>query len=206
MKNMRLALGGITDNVYVGRVNKVGTEWIDKQDITNDFLACVIDKFVDNETTITSGTGEKFSVIVARLNNTGRSAGMSRLSEIENEIDRLLSAQSDWTPLMRSLATKVDELHEEQSHRAVNFVDCFMGVCKALDCKPSEILMMIDHMRDEHKDLADKVDKRDAVITIILEMLRPIPEPILETEIIQAQWRNQNYLYARACEIAGRTE
>lgn len=69
MKNLRLGLGGITDNVYVGRVNKAGTEWLDKQDITNDFLACVIDKFVDNETTITSSTGEKFSVVVAKMND-----------------------------------------------------------------------------------------------------------------------------------------
>lgn len=35
---------------------------------------------------------------------------MSRLSEIENEIDRLLAAQSDWTPLVRKLAAEVDEL------------------------------------------------------------------------------------------------
>lgn len=35
---------------------------------------------------------------------------MTRLSEIENEIDRLLAAQSDWTPLARTLAAEVDEL------------------------------------------------------------------------------------------------
>ncbi len=56
------------------------------------------------------------------------------------------------------------------------------------------------------RTLAAEVDARDAVIAEILAMLKPIPEPIRETEIILAQWRNQVYLYTRACEIAGRTE
>lgn len=67
MKGLRLGVGGITDNVYVGRVSKSGMEWLDKQDVTNDFLACVIDKFSDNETTITSSSGEQYSVVVALL-------------------------------------------------------------------------------------------------------------------------------------------
>ena len=72
MKNLRLGLGGITDNVYVGRVNKAGTEWLDKQDVTSDFLACVIDSFLGNETTITSSTGEKFSVVVRKIEEGAR--------------------------------------------------------------------------------------------------------------------------------------
>lgn len=67
MKGLRLALGGITDNVYVGRVNKTGNQWLDKQDVTNDFLACVIDKFLGNETTITSSSGEQYIVVVERV-------------------------------------------------------------------------------------------------------------------------------------------
>ncbi len=67
MKGLRLGVGGITDNVYVGRVNKAGTEWLDKQDVTSDFLSCVIELFADKETTITGGGVERYSVVVAAL-------------------------------------------------------------------------------------------------------------------------------------------
>lgn len=55
-------------------------------------------------------------------------------------------------------------------------------------------------------ECATEVDARDATITKLLALLKPIPEPTRETEIIQAQWRNQSYLYARACDISGRAE
>ena len=67
MKSLRMALGAIDDRVYVGRVNKSGREWIDKQDMENDFLACAIEKFLDNETIINEDGKPAYKITVVRM-------------------------------------------------------------------------------------------------------------------------------------------
>jgi len=63
--NLRLAVAALTQNVYVGRVNKAGTLFLDgKQDITSDFLKAVIDRFSGGADTIRSSDGEIYKVTV----------------------------------------------------------------------------------------------------------------------------------------------
>ena len=77
---------------------------------------------------------------------------MSRLSEIENEIDRLLAAQSDWTPLVRKLAAEVDELRGKLDD--VRFgIGCARGQRTTQFCAEAA--------------------RRDAVIDELLAMLKP---------------------------------
>lgn len=67
MKNIRLGVSAISERVHAGRVSKVGDTWLDKCDVHNDFLSCVIDFFDGKETTITSQSGEKWEVVVRKL-------------------------------------------------------------------------------------------------------------------------------------------
>lgn len=67
MRGLRMALGVLDDRVYVGRVKKSGKEWIDKQDMESDFLACVVQKFLDNETIINEDKKPAYKVTVVRV-------------------------------------------------------------------------------------------------------------------------------------------
>lgn len=111
---------------------------------------------------------------------------MSRLSEIELEIDRLLAAQSDWTPLVRKLAAEVDELRGKLDD--VRFgIGCARGQRTTQFC-------------------AD-LSQRNAVIDKLLAMLKPTPELIANAQMdYQAAFEfdvTRNF-YHRALEIAGR--
>lgn len=70
MSDLRLAVAALTQNVYVGRLTKDGQNFRDgKQDITNDFLKAVIDRF-EGGGEITSSTGEKWLVAVRKVKPT----------------------------------------------------------------------------------------------------------------------------------------
>lgn len=72
------------------------------------------------------------------------------------------------------------------------------------------------NMRDLCRTLAAEVDARVEVITKLLAMLKPGEEPVTPVESTKAHWdawaahygpwKTKSDLYARACEIAGRTE
>jgi len=69
---LRLAVAALTDNVYVGRLTKDGTCFLDsKQDITSDFLKAVIDRFEgipDAEIRSSDGTLWKISITKVTTN------------------------------------------------------------------------------------------------------------------------------------------
>jgi len=67
MKNIRLGLGGISDKVYAGRLNKAGNMWITKQDVTSDFLNCVIHKFIDGEEIINEDGKPAYKIVVSKI-------------------------------------------------------------------------------------------------------------------------------------------
>jgi len=53
---------GVLDNIYLGKLNKTKTMWLNKRDITNNFLQVVLERFYneDDETIITSNSGKKY--------------------------------------------------------------------------------------------------------------------------------------------------
>ena len=74
MAKLRLAVGALSQNVYVGRVNKVGDSFLDgKQDVTSDFLKAVIDRFTNGDDTIrcSDGTIWKVSIRKAKQSTSG---------------------------------------------------------------------------------------------------------------------------------------
>jgi hypothetical protein len=58
-----LVLGkGITDNVYIGTLNKIKTRWIHKRDITNMFLQTVLERWNGYEEEIIGGDGKRYLI------------------------------------------------------------------------------------------------------------------------------------------------
>mgnify|MGYP000952643017 CR=1 FL=1 len=55
--NLVLAKGSLTDNIYIGTLNKAKDHWIHKRDITNDFLNAAIERWNGYEEII--GCGNK---------------------------------------------------------------------------------------------------------------------------------------------------
>ncbi len=43
--NIRLGVSPITDKIFAGFLNETGNKWLDKKDVTQDFLKVVIDRF-----------------------------------------------------------------------------------------------------------------------------------------------------------------
>lgn len=69
---LRLAVAALTEKVYVGRLTEDGTCFRDgKQDITNDFLKAVIDRFEDGGE-ITSSTGETWVIAVRKIKSASK--------------------------------------------------------------------------------------------------------------------------------------
>ncbi len=68
MTKLRLAMAALTQNIYVGRLNKKGDCFLDsKQDVTSDFLNAVIDRFCGLESTIRSSNGKTYKIIVTEV-------------------------------------------------------------------------------------------------------------------------------------------
>jgi NAD dependent epimerase/dehydratase family enzyme len=65
--NIRLAVGGISDRVYAGYVNEDQRTWREKKDITNDFLAAVIERWNGYEETIKSSDGKRYKITVKEI-------------------------------------------------------------------------------------------------------------------------------------------
>jgi len=64
-RNLKLGVSPLTKTVFVGRVNKEGNMWIDKSDVTEQFLSCCCDYFEKNTENTISADGEpKFIITV----------------------------------------------------------------------------------------------------------------------------------------------
>jgi len=68
ISELRLAKSVLSDNVYVGIRNKVGDAWLQKKDITNDFLCAVIERWGGYAETITVSDGTVYQITVRKIN------------------------------------------------------------------------------------------------------------------------------------------
>jgi hypothetical protein len=74
IENIRIAKGSISDRVYAGYLNKDKQTWRQKVDVTNDFLAAVIERWNGYEEIITSSDGKKYKMSVREIRVTNTSA------------------------------------------------------------------------------------------------------------------------------------
>jgi len=55
LEKLTLGYSPLTKSVYVGVPNKSGTQWLKKEDKTNEFLDCVIRKWEGTKEIVSSG-------------------------------------------------------------------------------------------------------------------------------------------------------
>lgn len=58
LEKISLGHSEMTDEVYAGVKNKNETRWLEKKNVTNDFIACVLSRWEGKSETITSGDSE----------------------------------------------------------------------------------------------------------------------------------------------------
>ena len=66
-ENLKLGVSPLTKTIFAGRVSKKGGMWIDKVDITEQFLRCCMEYFEPNtENTIYVNGKPEFIIIVKK--------------------------------------------------------------------------------------------------------------------------------------------
>ena len=58
LENVKLGHSELTDNIYAGKLNKAMNKWLQKVDVTNQFLDCVIKRWENKKETITCGSSQ----------------------------------------------------------------------------------------------------------------------------------------------------
>ncbi len=64
---IRVAKGSLSDRIYAGKLAKNNIEWLQKKDITNDFLSAVIERFAGFTEKITSSDGKTYRISVREI-------------------------------------------------------------------------------------------------------------------------------------------
>lgn len=62
-----LGVSPLTETVFAGRLNKAKNMWLEKHDVTDMFIGCVIVKFGGHVTEIESDNGTKWEVTVKEI-------------------------------------------------------------------------------------------------------------------------------------------
>jgi len=62
-QNLKLGVSPLTNTVFAGRVNKKGDMWLDKVNVTEQFLSCVLTYFEDKTENIISADGKPIAKI-----------------------------------------------------------------------------------------------------------------------------------------------
>lgn len=66
LEKLVLSKGSMSDNIYAGVLNKAGTMFLNKTDVTNHFIDCVIKRWEGQKETITAGT-QKWEITVKKI-------------------------------------------------------------------------------------------------------------------------------------------
>ncbi len=66
VENIRVCHSALSDRVYAGKLNKKGDQWLSKKDVTNDFINCVLNRWVGFEQTITAPDGTEYEIRVKK--------------------------------------------------------------------------------------------------------------------------------------------
>lgn len=67
LEKIKLGHSSMSDSVYAGTVNAKSKKWINKIDVTNDFLACVIARFGGFREEIQSEDGKIYEIMVKEI-------------------------------------------------------------------------------------------------------------------------------------------
>lgn len=66
LEKITLGHSELTDSIFAGILNKKGDKWLQKQDVTNSFIGCVVSRWENQTETIESGK-DKWQITVKKL-------------------------------------------------------------------------------------------------------------------------------------------
>lgn len=66
LEKLKLGHSSLTDRIFIGTVVKSGDKWINKVDVTNDFIACVLARWENQKEVIESDKG-KWEISVKKI-------------------------------------------------------------------------------------------------------------------------------------------
>lgn len=66
-EQIKLGISPVTDTVFAGRLNKKGNMWLEKADVTDMFIGCVIQRFEGSVETIESSDGSEYEITVKKI-------------------------------------------------------------------------------------------------------------------------------------------
>ncbi len=69
LTSIRIAKSALTDNVYAGFLDKDQISWLEKVDITNDFLKAVIERWAGFGQILNSSYGKSYYITVKEVDN-----------------------------------------------------------------------------------------------------------------------------------------
>ncbi len=69
MKAEQISLGvsPITNTVFAGRLNKRKSMWLEKHDVTDNFIGCVIERFGGSVEVVESDNGSQYEITVKKI-------------------------------------------------------------------------------------------------------------------------------------------
>ncbi len=67
VSDIRLGHSPLTDKIYAGRLNKDGAKWLEKTDVTNDFIHAAIGRWSGYKEKITGPDGEMYEFNVNKI-------------------------------------------------------------------------------------------------------------------------------------------
>lgn len=68
LQKLRLGHSPMSDSIFAGTLARGKRVWLNKVNLTDDFIGCVIDRFGGHETEVEDAEGNKYLITVKKIN------------------------------------------------------------------------------------------------------------------------------------------
>ena len=110
-ENLRLGVSPLTKTVFAGRVNKKGDVWVDRKDVTQDFLRCVFDYFEPDTENTKTDVLKQISLNVPKLGS---------LNILYKSLKNMMNAITD-NIIAKAIETANISITSQIIHQIINF-------------------------------------------------------------------------------------
>lgn len=67
LDNLRLGHAALSDKIYAGILSKDGKTWLNKVDVTNDFITAAIARWGGFKEVLTASDGKKYEITIKEI-------------------------------------------------------------------------------------------------------------------------------------------
>ena len=67
LKDIKIAKSAMDDTIYAGYVDKSGSSWKSKVDVTNQIIRCVIERWGGFKQQLNSSDGKKYEITIKEI-------------------------------------------------------------------------------------------------------------------------------------------